>query len=126
MLGTGFGSGASYLSLILVVLAVFVGLLRVDRLEGNRIEPVRSLVAEYQVDSASAKSWQSALAEVLQSHDIFAEVVWAEELPPIAQTADLSRFLERQGVGNRYHQILAYGGGSKSIKVRLWVEHEVE
>jgi hypothetical protein len=126
MVSAGFGSGAGYLSLILVVLAVFVGLLRVDRLEGNQIEPVRSLVAEYQVESNTNMSWQSALAEILQSHDIVAEIVWGEASPPLAQTAELAKFLELQGVGHRYHQILAYGGVPSSIKVRLWVENELD
>jgi hypothetical protein len=115
-------SSTFYLNLILVILAIFLGLIREGVAGGATSAPTRELIGTYSatLKETTSSAWRAALVEFVSAHDVFAEVELQDHQRPIETAVNLSQALLHRGVALEHVYVIAHSSASPGVRVRLW------
>ena len=110
-----------YVNLILIILTIFIALIRRKNPETGASHSVIQGITNYTFSDIKHQSAEwSALAALLKSHDLAAEVTISSRLPNSKTIADVTRHLEHIGVPFEAYKVLGKVGNREEISVAVY------
>jgi len=110
-----------YVNLILIVLTIFIALIRRKNSEAVAQNSTVQTIATYTFNDMdnSSPAWL-ALATLLKSHDIGAEVTVSTRKPASKAIAELTSYLDQIGVPFGAYKVIGQVGPREEIRVAVY------
>ena len=114
-------NSARYVNLILIILTIFIALIRRrhDELVAENVAP-KSIASYTFSDVAHQSAEWSALAMLLKSHDLAAEVLVSSRSPNGNDVAVITKYLEQIGIPFEAYRVLGKVGNREEINVKVY------
>lgn len=118
---SGQTNSGRYVNLILIILAIFIALIRSRNAETESNNSNVQSIATYTFHDIKSNSadWQ-ALATLLKSHDVGAEVTISTQKPLSKVIAEVSTYLDQIGVPFDAYKVIGKAGPHEEIQVAVY------